>query len=91
MVKESRNCAMFEGMKRRQVIATALLLIGVVLLIGGCAEMARSRGMYTCPMHPEEKSESPGQCPICKMDLKPMGSSVKSGGSSYSAGSHMSH
>ena len=81
---------MFEGMRRRQVIATALLLIGVVHLLVGCVEMARPRGMYTCPMHPEVKSETPGQCPICKMDLKPMGSYVKSGGSSYSAGSHMS-
>lgn len=24
---------------------------------------------YTCPMHPEVVSESPGTCPICKMDL----------------------
>ena len=25
--------------------------------------------MYTCPMHPEVKSEAPGKCPKCGMDL----------------------
>ncbi len=24
---------------------------------------------YTCPMHPEVKSEKPGKCPKCGMDL----------------------
>jgi Cu(I)/Ag(I) efflux system membrane fusion protein len=24
---------------------------------------------YTCPMHPEIKSDKPGTCSICKMDL----------------------
>lgn len=27
---------------------------------------------YTCPMHPEVKSDKPGQCPKCGMDLVPM-------------------
>ena len=25
--------------------------------------------MYTCPMHPEVKSNKPGSCPKCGMDL----------------------
>ncbi len=24
---------------------------------------------YTCPMHPEIRSEKPGRCPKCGMDL----------------------
>jgi hypothetical protein len=24
---------------------------------------------YTCPMHPEIRSDKPGKCPICGMDL----------------------
>jgi len=27
--------------------------------------------VYTCPMHPEVKSKKKGQCPKCKMDLRP--------------------
>lgn len=27
---------------------------------------------YTCPMHPSVKSETPGACPICGMDLTPV-------------------
>jgi len=27
---------------------------------------------YTCPMHPSVKSEKPGGCPICGMNLVPV-------------------
>lgn len=30
------------------------------------------KGMYVCPMHADIKSEKPGTCSICKMDLKKM-------------------
>ena len=26
--------------------------------------------VYSCPMHPEIKSDKPGQCPECGMDLE---------------------
>lgn len=32
----------------------------------------QSKVIYTCPMHPEVKSEKPGKCPDCGMDLVPM-------------------
>ena len=28
---------------------------------------------YTCPMHPEVVKDGPGQCPICGMNLVPVG------------------
>ncbi|MEL1239496.1 heavy metal-binding domain-containing protein [Flavobacterium flavipallidum] len=28
-----------------------------------------SKNIYTCPMHPEIKSDQPGKCPKCGMDL----------------------
>src|SRR5579863_4670525 len=30
------------------------------------------RGVYTCPMHPEVRSNAPGACPICGMALEPL-------------------
>jgi P-type Cu+ transporter len=30
-----------------------------------------TRGIYTCPMHPEVEQEGPGQCPKCGMALEP--------------------
>ena len=32
-------------------------------------------GLYTCGMHPQVAHEGPGQCPICGMNLVPIGSS----------------
>ncbi|HWL85505.1 MAG TPA: efflux RND transporter periplasmic adaptor subunit, partial [Polyangiaceae bacterium] len=29
--------------------------------------------VYTCPMHPEVRSPTPGKCPKCGMELQPMG------------------
>jgi rubrerythrin len=26
--------------------------------------------VYTCPMHPEIRSDKPGKCPICGMNLE---------------------
>jgi hypothetical protein len=33
-------------------------------------EMQKSSVYYTCPMHPEVRSDKPGKCPKCGMDLK---------------------
>lgn len=35
-------------------------------------EAASAVEYYTCPMHPSVKSETPGRCPICGMDLVPV-------------------
>jgi Cu+-exporting ATPase len=32
----------------------------------------RSSAKYTCPMHPEVRSDKPGSCPKCGMDLEPV-------------------
>jgi hypothetical protein len=35
-------------------------------------ELSEIRGVmetYTCPMHPEVKSDKPGKCPKCGMEL----------------------
>jgi ribosomal protein S27AE len=33
-------------------------------------EMAQDSVYYTCPMHPEVKSDKPGKCPKCGMTLE---------------------
>jgi rubrerythrin len=33
-------------------------------------EMKAGATIYTCPMHPQIKSDKPGKCPICGMTLK---------------------
>jgi len=30
----------------------------------------QEEGMYTCPMHPEVRQQSPGTCPKCGMNLE---------------------
>ncbi len=31
--------------------------------------MTEEKQIYTCPMHPEVKKETPGNCPKCGMKL----------------------
>lgn len=39
---------------------------------GGSAALgAANNGAYYCPMHPEVRSNKPGKCPKCGMDLQP--------------------
>jgi hypothetical protein len=34
-------------------------------------DTTKAKTVYVCPMHPEEKSDKPGKCSICGMDLEP--------------------
>jgi Cu+-exporting ATPase len=36
------------------------------------APAAGQAAVYTCPMHPDVKSDKPGKCPKCGMALAPM-------------------
>ena len=68
--------------------AKVLILIIVVAVIAGAAgwfaaqqrsrparDSARAEGkVYSCSMHPQIRSNKPGKCPICGMDLAPIGS-----------------
>lgn len=35
----------------------------------GVSDQAKVKAIWTCPMHPQIKKDSPGQCPICGMNL----------------------
>jgi Cu(I)/Ag(I) efflux system membrane fusion protein len=43
---------------------------------GGQVEVADLTGKYISPMHPEIIRDAPGKCPICGMDLVPVGGVV---------------
>jgi multidrug efflux pump subunit AcrA (membrane-fusion protein) len=60
------------------------LVLGLAVLLGSygglnhyaayASDPSHDQGgqtLYTCPMHPQIVQESPGQCPICGMDLVP--------------------
>jgi Cu(I)/Ag(I) efflux system membrane fusion protein len=51
---------------------------------------AVAAGRYHCPMHPEVVQDSPGTCPICHMDLEPIGAPNGGGGSGGAAHAHAS-
>jgi len=40
--------------------------------VGRAGKSAPSATVYTCPMHPEVRSDAPGKCPKCGMTLVPM-------------------
>ncbi len=68
-----------ENSKKLQIAGA---LVASLLVVGGGvfgytqlqprdthAEHAHAEVSYTCPMHPQIKSDKPGECPICGMDL----------------------
>src|SRR5687767_3937630 len=47
-----------------------ILLIVHVLLFAFASSSQTTKIIYTCPMHPEVKSNTPGKCPKCGMALE---------------------
>ena len=55
-----------------------LLLAAATAVVGAVAIAVHGRGgeatiRYACPMHAEVRSAGPGECPICRMALEPIG------------------
>jgi hypothetical protein len=63
-----------------------LLILAATAVVVGAAIAFRDRtgadagARYACPMHPEVMAAEPGQCPICRMALEPIGREAPSGG-----------
>ncbi len=53
----------------------------------GARKPAPAKKQWTCSMHPQIRSDKPGKCPICGMDLVP----VEGGGAAESGAGHAGH
>jgi membrane fusion protein, copper/silver efflux system len=72
-------------MKRALNGSRYAFLVLMVLLLSFCKNSSQkedggSTGRYTCPMHPQIVSDTPGTCPICQMDLVPVHSKAEAHG-----------
>jgi Cu(I)/Ag(I) efflux system membrane fusion protein len=81
----------------KRIIAVTALLVSLAAggLAGGTqwahrADAARAKAhaatVYTCPMHPDYRSDHPGDCPICGMRLEPDRASGAKGGDAAAGG-----
>jgi Cu(I)/Ag(I) efflux system membrane fusion protein len=67
-------------MKRAGYVSLGLLLVGASFIAGvrwarrdtGIAPQAQATPAYACPMHPQYRSDRPGDCPSCGMRLEPV-------------------
>ncbi len=76
-------------LSRRRSIPIGLVVL--LTLVGGLtlyrrghlheAGAASEKAAYYCPMHPDMKSDRPGNCPICSMRLVPLEKAPAPGGS----------
>ena len=65
----------------KQIIAVIVFAASVAGLFGcgkvtahrsdTARESAHASTVYACPMHPDQRSNHPGDCPICGMHLEP--------------------
>src|SRR5438874_1264633 len=60
-----------------QKIPLLIALVALLFVAASCGKNGGSRkpsnvDYYTCTMHPSVKSQTPGKCPICSMDLVPV-------------------
>jgi hypothetical protein len=75
-MRKSRSTAAIVATRILLVATAAGALVAAVVARragnGPAAAAASAQPFYVCPMHPEVKSSSPGDCPICRMRLEPM-------------------
>lgn len=88
-INERKEIVMKNIFQNKYVIIIATLVIGIVIgwLISPSAEQPITTSSqpiitsntWTCSMHPSVRQSEPGQCPICGMDLIPLGNEEDGG------------
>jgi Cu(I)/Ag(I) efflux system membrane fusion protein len=69
-------------MKMKMIIVLSVVA-AAAFFIGGaacCSHLSKESppasgqtvAYYTCPMHPSVRSDKPGSCPVCGMELQPV-------------------
>jgi Cu(I)/Ag(I) efflux system membrane fusion protein len=61
-------------MRLKTLLQSALVVLVALLLLAplACHRDAHDGQQYYCPMHPDYRSDKPGDCPICGMRLVPV-------------------
>ena len=62
-------------MKLKTILQSVLVLLVAALVVAPLAchrEIREAAQQYYCPMHPDYRSDKPGDCPICGMRLVPV-------------------
>lgn len=86
-------------MKVKKIIAVlAIVVVGLTTMNAqemdhskmkkNTTEMNEMKAMYTCPMHADVKSDKPGECPKCGMELKKMKMDDSKMGKVYTCSMH---
>jgi hypothetical protein len=55
------------------IVAASAVVLAVTIATGGRGRSGDAAIRYACPMHAEVRSAGPGECPICRMALEPIG------------------
>jgi membrane fusion protein, copper/silver efflux system len=67
-------------MKSDKLLFRTIWALTIMIVVAGCERQKHDHtvnqqqlqnAVYSCPMHPEIQSDTPGTCPICKMNLEP--------------------
>jgi hypothetical protein len=80
VIRGSRSTAaiVFTRLLLVSIAAGGLVVAVVARRVGNdpAPAAASTQPSFVCPMHPEVKSSSPGDCPICRMALEPIASTA---------------
>ncbi|HEY7375860.1 MAG TPA: heavy metal-binding domain-containing protein [Polyangia bacterium] len=55
------------------IVAASAVVLAITIATGGRGRGGDALIRYACPMHAEVRSAGPGECPICRMALEPIG------------------